>query len=219
MMHGYCQQKARKERRGTTTKVMTGCKGATLGRVTQIVHHILTFNQARKNAQSSTTFANESTPIQILYSTFLKEVKVIGEEEIPNEPHKRSWWETHVFCGFGRRWTCYYPIFGRSKAPSSFCNTADEVYEVDPTSCDELCSRKPRCHDQGRNMDRRLCRSRDSVAHWTPSTSYPAVLVGPCCVVSSRFGLALSDKIRAIDDLSGSLVNSAYGSLTASASC
>jgi len=53
------------------------------------------------------------------------------------------------------------------------------------------------------------------------------VLVGPCCVVSCRFGLALSDKIRAIDDLSGSLVNSAYGSsyqlnlkaLTASASC
>jgi len=59
MMHGYCQGKARKERRGTTTKVMTGCNGATLGRVTQIVHHIL----ARKNAQSSTTFANESAPI------------------------------------------------------------------------------------------------------------------------------------------------------------
>lgn len=29
--------------------------------------------------------------------------------------------------------------------------------------------------------------------------------------MSCRFGLAQSDKIRAIDDLSGSLVNSAYG--------
>lgn len=111
MMHGYCQGKARKERRGTTTKVMTGCKGATLRRVTQFVRHILTFNQARENAQSSTTFANESTPRPILYCLF-KEVKVIGV---------RIW---------------------QIQSTQPFCNTSDEVYEVDPTSCDELCSRK-----------------------------------------------------------------------------
>lgn len=133
-MHGYCQGNARKERRGTTTKVMTGCKGATLGRATQIVHHILTFNQAAKMREA----APPSLTNPHLYCLFFLEVKVIGQEEIPNEPHERSWCETNVFCGFGRRWTCYYLIFGRSKAPSSFCNTADEVYEVDPTSCDEL---------------------------------------------------------------------------------
>ena len=55
----------------------------------------------------------------------------------------------------------------------------------------------------GRVLLKRLARS-----SWPMSEQQIAAKLGPLFVVSRRFGLAQADKIRPIDDLSESLVNS-----------